>query len=202
MKKSTWSTLVSGIAATAFAASFLAAPGLAHAATTTGAAQLHSATAMLVNGANSKDARPGQAVSAKLTSKVDVKGQTALPKGTMLFGTVAHVKASSGNGPSSMSIVFNKAKLRSGKTVPIKATLLGAYPGAANGYGSGSDAMYFQAGVVSSHEQIDQEAGALSHVAMHSAVQSPVSAVFTSKDRNINLEHGMQLQVAIAPQKG
>ena len=66
---------------------------------------------------------------AKLTSSVKTEGHTELPKGTILLGKVARCKTPNSSGKQSkISIVFNEARLSNGREVPIKATLLGAYP--------------------------------------------------------------------------
>lgn len=166
--------------------------------------QLVSANAQLVKSVDSKSASQGQTVKAKLTSSVKTANGTKLDKGTMLIGKVEQVKRSSDNGPAKLSLVFDQAKLKDGKTVPVKATLLGAYPADASAYwidttASGST-LPVQPRTIPDDQIVDQKPGALSHVAMHSSVQSSSSGVFTSKDRNINLRRGTQLQVAIAPE--
>ncbi|MGB7199025.1 MAG: hypothetical protein WBG23_12000, partial [Acidobacteriaceae bacterium] len=90
---------------------------------------LVSANAELTRALNSKSTHQGQSVTAKLTSNVKADGQTELPKGTLLMGKVAQVQNANSNGnQSQISIVFNQARLSNGREVPIKATLLAAYP--------------------------------------------------------------------------
>ena len=164
---------------------------------------LVSADALVVQNIDSKNAAQGQAIMAKLTSNVKEAGRAELPKGTLLVGQVEQVEASSHDRPSKLSIVFNQARLRDGRTIPVKVTLLSASPAANDGsyYGdSGTLPDKVEAHIISDHDAVDQEPGILGHVAMHSAVKDNVSAVFTSKDRNINLKRGTQLQIAIAPE--
>jgi hypothetical protein len=165
--------------------------------------QLVGADALLTRTVDSKTAAQGQQVTAKLTSNVKGAGMVELPKGTMLIGKVEQVQTSTNKGPSRLSIVFDQAQLGNGQAIPIKATLLGAYPADTGEYyvETGTDGSLL-AGLphkISPAEQIDQEPGTLSHVAMHSSVQSDASAVFTSTDRNVNLKGGTRLQMAIAP---
>ncbi|MHB1936616.1 MAG: hypothetical protein ACYCOR_08530 [Acidobacteriaceae bacterium] len=90
---------------------------------------LVSAEAVLMQALNSKSARQGQGVNAKLTSNVKTNEQMELPKGTVLTGKVEQIQTGQPNGNGSMvSIVFNAARLSNGQAIPIKATLLGAYP--------------------------------------------------------------------------
>lgn len=166
--------------------------------------QLVSANAQLVKAVNSGNATPGEIVKAKLTSNVKTVDGMKLDKGTVLIGQVEKAEKSTHDGPATLSLVFDKAKLTNGRTIPVKATLLGAYPASAGDYwidstGSGS-MMPVQPRTIPDDQKIDQEPGALSHVALRSAVQSNVSGVFTSKDRNIRLKTGTRLQLAIAPE--
>ena len=163
--------------------------------------KLVSANAELTQGLNTESSRQGQTVMAKLTANVTTSGPMELPKGTMLMGTVEQVQPGSGN-KSEISIVFNKARLKDGREVPIKATLLGAYPPAAvytSGGGVGSY-LPIQPRLIPSDEKVLQDPGALSNVTMKSAVQSDVSGTFLSTKNNIQLSQGTQLQLAIAPE--
>ncbi len=184
----------------AIAVALIAAWGYASAQSSTGDLQLVGANATLVQDISSKSASQGDAVTARLTSTV--KGATELPKGTVLLGKVDEVQASTNGSPGKLSIVFDRARLRDGHEIPIKATLLGAFPkpAAYGGYDS-NEPLLLQS--IPDDERIDQEPGALhNNVAMHSAVKEDVSAVFTSTDHNIDLKKGTQLQVAIAPEGG
>ena len=75
---------------------------------------------------DSKSAATGQVVTAKLDGTVTTADGTKLPRGTELIGKVADVK--NANGAASVSMVFTSAKLKGGKEIPVKATLLGAFP--------------------------------------------------------------------------
>jgi hypothetical protein len=162
---------------------------------------LVSAKAQLTRALNSKSIRQGQTVMAKLSSDVKSHGQTELPKGSMLMGKVAQVQNGNANGNhSEISIVFNEARLPNGREVPIKATLLGAYPPAQYGASGSNEYLPIQPHVISSDRRVDQEPGMIGAVSMHSAVQSNVSGTFSSKKKSISLRQGTQLQLAIAPE--
>ncbi|MHB1795714.1 MAG: hypothetical protein ACYCPO_12175 [Acidobacteriaceae bacterium] len=166
--------------------------------------KLVSANAELTQGLNTKSSRQGQTVTAKLTANVTTAGSAGsmeLPKGTMLMGTVEQVQPGNGN-KSEISIVFNEARLKDGREIPIKATLLGAYPSAGvytSGGGVGSY-LPIQPRLIPSDEKVLQDPGALGNVTMKSAVQSDVSGTFLSKKNSIKLSRGTQLQLAIAPE--
>jgi hypothetical protein len=165
--------------------------------------QLVGANARLVNTVDTRKVSPGQSITAKLTTTVKEAGTVELPKGTLLIGKIDQAQASTNGGPATLSVTFDQAKLSDGRTVPVKATLLGAYPGDDGDYyaeaGAEGNLIAGLPASVPADQKIDQEPGTLGNVEMRSAVQSNASAVFTSKDHNIDLKSGTQFQVAIAP---
>ena len=166
--------------------------------------QLVSTSAKLIHKLDSQNAMKGQRVEAELTSKVKTVDSMDLPKGTMLIGKVERVQMSTDHSPAKISVLFNQARLKDGRTIPVKATILAAYPASSwNSYnytGMGGPMVGMQSHFIPYDQKVVQEPGTLSHVTMRSAVQSRVSAVFSSKDRNIDLRRGTQLQIAVAPQ--
>lgn len=168
--------------------------------------RLVSANAQLTTPLNAARLKQGEPVTAKLTGNVKAIESSKsfdLPRGTVLIGKVEDVTMPGHGVPAKISLLFNRARLRNGHIVPIKATILGAYPqdslDSFNYTGVGGPAIGLQSRYIPYDQRVDQEPGTLSHVAMHSAVQSPVSGVFTSKSHNIKLHRGLQLQFAIAP---
>jgi hypothetical protein len=165
--------------------------------------QLVGANASLIHSLDSKNASQGEAVSAKLTSNVKSASTTELPKGTILIGKVESVQ-SSNTGPSKLSVVFDEAKLPDGKAVPVKATLIGAYPPNSGDYyedtGAQGSLMAGLPKTIASDQTIDQQPGTLDHISLTSSVQSDASGVFSSKDHAISLKKGTVLQLGISEQ--
>ncbi len=181
------------------AAALIAIPGFAPMHAAAQSTQLFSANAVLTHSLNSNNVKAGQSVTAKLTS--DATSQ--LPKGTMLIGKVDQVQNASTDGASKMSITFNQARLSNGQEIPIKAMLLGAYPPVVYNHLSGTSTyLPTQPNTVSDAKGVSQQPGALNGIGMESSGRSDASAVFTSTNRNIKLENGTVLQVAIAPMAG
>lgn len=145
-------------------------------------------------------ARQGQDVQAKLTGSVTTDTGLKLDKGTVLLGRIDNVQAAQNGGGSSLSIVFNRAKLSNGQVIPVKVTVLGAYPASEMQQAVyGDQSMGPAPRHVNPQERVDQESGLLRHVSMHSAVQSHDSATFRKEDGNMKLAAGTFLQVGIAP---
>jgi hypothetical protein len=150
---------------------------------------------------DSTSAASGQVVTAKLDGTVTTDG-VKLPKGTELIGKVAEVKAAQNGSAASVSLVFTSAKLKDGKEIPVKATLLAAYPESAGDVATYSGDLIGPAPAqVGGDSAFNQQAGALRNVAMNSAVKSSDSGTFLS-DGNFRLLAGTVLQVGIAPAGG
>jgi hypothetical protein len=112
--------------------------------------QLVGARATLSKGLDAKKLKQGDAVTAKLQDDVKIPDTTELPKNTVLLGHVDQVQASEKKGDSSVQLTFDKAQLKDGQQVPIKATIMQIAPppnalamseAAAGGGGSAPSAM-------------------------------------------------------------
>lgn len=73
---------------------------------------------------DTKKAKQGDPVTAKLVQGVQIPDAEALPKNTVLEGHVDQVQASENKSDAMVTVTFDKAKLKDGKEVPIKATVL------------------------------------------------------------------------------
>jgi hypothetical protein len=157
----------------------------------------------LVQPINSATAAQGQAVSVKLDGSVKTTDGTKLPRGTELVGKVDEVKASQNGGPASVSVVFTTAQLKGGKQIPVKATLLAAFPGDQTVAAQYSDQTADAAPQgVSADYEVDQEPGALPDVALKAAVKDADSGTFSKTDGNFKLSPGTLLQVAVGSASG
>lgn len=149
---------------------------------------------------NSKTAMPGEVVVAKLDHPARTPEGVDLPKDTELVGKVVRAGASRNGGPSSITIAFHEARLKDGKEVPVKVVILGAYPADEHALAEyGDQTMGPAPRHISSQEQVVQEPGLLSHVAMRSAVHSHNSGTFTRKKGDFSLVEGTFFQIGIAP---
>jgi hypothetical protein len=165
--------------------------------------QMVAAQAAVVGSLDAKDAKPGEAVSARLVNKVQLKNGQELPSGTVLMGKVAQDDMNV-KGKSKLALRFDQAQLKDGKTVPVKATIVGIYSP-----GSGPANSYLTApgnqvpnGWTSQEQQVDQ-VGALSGVDLHSRIASSDSGVLVSTRKDdIKLKSGTELALAIGPGEG
>jgi hypothetical protein len=163
------------------------------------ASQMVPARAGLVETIDAKNVKQGQEFKAKLPRKVHLKDGTELPGGTMLIGKIGQDDMNV-QGRSKLVLCIDKAQLKDGKTIPVKATIVGIYrPGAeADEYytPAAGDQMpnTWHNGIV----KVD-EIDALHNVDLHSNIQSQNSGVLVSKkDDDIKLKPGTELALAIA----
>lgn len=88
------------------------------------AAKANSFSAELNHSLNSKNAKVGDEVIAHTTSKAQLAGGTALPKGTKLIGKVTEVRPKSGaQHDGHLAFAFSRAVLHDGREIPIHAAL-------------------------------------------------------------------------------
>ncbi len=160
-----------------------------------------STNAKLNNALNSNKASTGQMVTARLTMNTKAVNGVKLPRGTKLIGKVAKVEHGMGSNPTRVTLRFNKARLPSGKTIPVKATLLGAMPPASGFYSAAADVFPTTSNPVPADRQVIQKPGVLHHISMQSSAKSNNSGTFISKKKNITLPAGTQLRLAIAPEQ-
>jgi len=163
------------------------------------AAQMVPARAYLVRKLDAKDDKPGSQFTAKIADTVHLKDGTELPRGTDLLGTVAtdelHMK-----GNSKLALRISEARLKDGKTIPIKATIVGVWqPGSETTGGNfiapGEEEANPWTSRTLSIDQIDVMPG----VELHSRIAGQNSGVFvTSKKSDVKLSGGSELALAIS----
>jgi len=152
---------------------------------------------------NSDTVKQGQAVETRLDETVTTSDGLKLEKGTQLIGTVADAAPSAHGGPASVTLLFTKAQTKDGKQIPVKVTVLAAYPASeANAEMYGESIMSPAPRVVSVQQSIVQEPGALMHVGLKSSVQAENSGTFSDNTGNFHLSRGTYLQVGIAAASG
>jgi len=90
--------------------------------------QLVGARAWLNKGLDAKKAKQGDPVTAKLQEDVKIPDSAELPKNTVLVGHVDEVQPSQNKSDSSVQVTFDKAQLKNGQQIPIKATIMQIAP--------------------------------------------------------------------------
>lgn len=159
------------------------------------------AEANLVKTLDARDMHEGQQFQAKLSGSVHLKNGPELPKGTVLVGTVVTDRMNKDGQASTLALRFTQANLKDGKTIPIKATIVGIYPPGTNddtGYSQTEMPNYWTPKVL----QVDQ-IGAMHGIDLHSKIAASNSAVFVSRKKdNMKFNQGSEFTIAIAAQSG
>ncbi len=165
-------------------------PDAALAAGSGEAAQMVAAQAAVSKPLDAKNAQPGQQFQASLRGKVQLKNGPELPRGTVLIGTVASDDKPESGGVK-LALRFTEARLKDGKVVPIKATIVGISP---------PDTPEDEAGNSWSAKTLQfDDIGAVPGGDLHSNIASQNSGVFvSSKKDDVKLPAGCGLSLAIA----
>lgn len=93
--------------------------------------QLRPISGELVTKIDSKKAKSGEQVVVKTTEKATTADGVIIPKGSKIIGHVTEVQAHTKQSPNSrVTLQFDKAQLKDGKTLPIKSVLQAVGPAA------------------------------------------------------------------------
>jgi len=140
---------------------------------------------------------PGTQFHAKLQNKVRLENGAELPAGTVLAGEVVNDDTQAAGG-AKFALRFTEADLKSGQTIPIKATIVDVYHVL-----SGDQATAYGAteGITNwdHNTTVIDQIGVLSGVDLHSNIASPNSGVFVStRKSDVKLSPGVGVELAIA----
>jgi hypothetical protein len=162
--------------------------------------QMHGVNARLDHTLDAQSAQVGEKVEAKLDRSLQTAEGARLPAGTEVWGKVVKVQTSQNRGPSSITLRFATAQLKNGQKVPVKVTVIGAFPvNARSSYvNSMGDDLPSAPNHISPQGKFMQEPGTLKHIELKSAVQQRNSGTFIDRDGNVKLRQGTYLQLAIA----
>ena len=130
----------------------------------------------------------GYQFKATLDGSVHLKNGPDLPRGAVLVGKVTTDQMKPG-GPSTLALRFTQADLKDGKTIPIKATIVGI---TGPEYNTGFNVANETSSWSSKTLRVDQ-IGVLSGVDLHSNIGSRNSGVLVAQKKdNVKLDAGSQ----------
>lgn len=177
-----------GIAATALALALVAAAEDMPRNNTGSPDQLVAVTAALQHGLNTKTAKQGDAVTAKLSESVHLAG-TILPRNTVLIGHIDQVQPSENKGVAKVVLTFDHARLENGQQVAVKSTIVGVFP-------AGTE---LSSPNLNPDMKIEQEPSSAHGFALTSSVVASNSGTLSANGKNIHLADGTELQLAMTP---
>ncbi len=145
----------------------------------------------------------GAQVRATLAHKVTLQDGPELPFGTMLLGRVTS-NSTSPDGSRHLALRFNQAVLKSGETIPIKATITRVYTPGDIAQADSQDYSDYPAQQLPNNWTDNTLAitqiGVASGVTLHSRIAGHNSVVLTSDKKDIKIPSGSELALAIAAQ--
>lgn len=155
----------------------------------------------LTHALDSKELMYGTIVQTRLTETVHLPNGTKLPKGTWLDATIAQDDMQI-NGKLKLVLRFTDARMKNGKTTPIKATILAVetrFVPVENLDGVTETFLPVPANLNNQSDSADFF-GIAPGVDLHSRASSQNSGVFvtTTKD-DIRLPIGTKMELALAP---
>jgi len=151
--------------------------------------QLVQANTVLQTKIDAKTAKPGDPVTAKLVSSVHLPGGTEIPRNTLLIGHIDQVQAAENTGVSTVVLTFDKAQPKDGQPIAIKSTIVGIQP--SNSAFAPTD--------LNPQLKTEQTAESRHGFSLSSDVQGANSGVLKANGKNVHLEHGTELEFALAP---
>ncbi len=149
--------------------------------------QLVAASAALQHDLDTKTAKQGDTVTAKLSQAIHLNG-TTLPKNTLLTGHVDSVQASQNKSASKLVLTFDQARLPNNQQVAIKSTIVGVYP-------SGT-LLTFPS--LSPDMEIDQKPTSSHGFGLNSKAADSNSGTLSADGTNVRLSNGTELQLAVS----
>jgi len=149
--------------------------------------QLAVANTELQSTLDTKTAKQGDPVTARLTDSVRLAG-TELPRHTLLIGHVDTVQPSANKGVAKVVLTFDQARLADGKQIAIKSTIVGVYP-------EGTALV----APIPGETKVEQQASGAHGYALNSALDEANSGTLTANGKNVHIGIGTELQFEVAP---
>lgn len=186
-----------------------------------GPLQMADARVWLNKSLDAKKAKQGDAVTVKLLDDAKIPDSSELPKNTILLGHIDTVQPSVSKGDSSIQVTFDKAQLKDGQQLPIKMTIMQIYPPPSNGIQGGGSLPTDQlappmtsgggGGIARNPGSAAPPPGSptaqggqsghadegVNGVVLKSDVHESASGTFTSKGRNVYLNSGTEMKIAV-----
>jgi hypothetical protein len=153
----------------------------------------------LTHAIDGKKLTSGAIVQMRLTHTVHLSNGTSLPTGTWLNATIAEDDLQI-EGKAKLALRFTEAKMKDGKTIPIKATILAVATEpqpVANDPDSVQTVLLVPANLQNQSDDITAS-GVASGVDLHSKASSQNSGVFVTKTKDdIKLPLGTKMELAL-----
>ncbi|HZZ41218.1 MAG TPA: hypothetical protein VFE06_18915 [Acidobacteriaceae bacterium] len=166
-----------------------------------------AAQAELKDSINAKKLKDGEMIRARISEKLKFSNGKELPVDTILEGHVDQVQPSEKKSDSMVVVTFDKARLKGGEELPIKATLLSMWEpqeAVSGGMGSGAPLPGGQmsqsggrAGLPSQTNVMSEGRQPVPGVKLHSDIHEKNSATFTAERQDVNVPSGTEMRFGL-----
>jgi|SRR5450631_1261608 len=157
------------------------------------------AKAELVRSVSAKNAKVGDVVAAKLTSEVKLPDGTTLPRNTVITGKVDNVNAAnSGDDMSKLTLTFDNAQVKGGKTVPVKTMIVRISTPFNPADNNDKSALSIGPTTIPDDQSVKFVPGAKGSFGLESDMQSNVSGTVTREGNDVELARGTDVLFAVS----
>ena len=162
-----------------------------------------SVPATLEKTIEAKKAKAGDALSAKVSSAVQLSDGTKVPAGSILQGHIDSVTPSEKKSDSMMTVTFDKLQIKGGNEVDVKATLVSAMTTAPVS-GGGYDAGLARQGAPQNTTNAQNNLGGISAphpiegLTVTGSPHDASSGTLTQSKGNVHLSSGVNLEFSVA----
>ena len=161
------------------------------------------AKAELVKSLSAKNAKAGDVVAAKLTSEVKLPDGTTLPRNTMITGKVDTVSAAnSGDDVSKLTLTFDNAQVKGGKTVPVKAMIVRISSPFNPADTNDKASLSIGPTTIPEDQAVKFVPGAKGSFGLESDMQSSTSGTVTRSGSDVELARGTDMLLAVSGAAG
>jgi|SRR5450631_2017256 len=154
------------------------------------------ANAQLIGNLNTKTAKAGQPVKAKLTSEVRLSDGTTLARNTLLTGKIDTVTTLKPSDVSKLTLTFDRAEIKGGKTIPVKIMIV-RLSTAYNASVNNSSPLSIGPTTMPVGEAVKVVPGSKGSFGLESAMNEAASGTVTRSDENVILAQGTEMLLGI-----
>ena len=155
-----------------------------------------AAKAELIGSLNTKTAKAGQPVKAKLTSDVRLPDGTTLARNTLLTGKIDTVTTLKPSEVAKLTLTFDRAEIKGGKTIPVKIMIV-RLSTEYNASVNNSSPLSIGPTTMPVGEVVKVTPGSKGSFGLESDMKDAASGTVTRSDDNVVLAQGTDMLLAI-----
>jgi hypothetical protein len=155
-----------------------------------------TANAQLIGSLNTKNAKAGEPVKAKLTSEVKLADGTTLARNTVLTGKIDNVTTPKTGDVAKLTLTFDRAEIKGGKAIPVKIMIV-RLSTEYNPAASIAAPLSVGPTAIPATAVVKVLPGSKGSFGLESDMTAAVSGTVTRSDENVVLGHGTDMLIGI-----